>query len=161
GTGTVNDTLDGREGDLSGINLDPSDGSFWAAAEYATFSSQFGQGSWGTAITNFTVAPEGMADLVLTNTGPAAATEGDNNLTYTIVVTSSGPDSAPGTVLTDTLGAKLKFVSATTSQGTFTQSGGTVTFNIGTLANGGTVTATITAQATEDGNLTNSASVAS
>src|SRR5262249_13111616 len=33
--------------------------------------------------------------------------------------------------------------------------------NIGTLANGGTVTATITAQATEDGNLTNSASVAS
>src|SRR5262249_33735665 len=55
GTGTVNDTLDGREGDLSGINLDPSDGSFWAAAEYATFSSQFGQGSWGTAIANFTV----------------------------------------------------------------------------------------------------------
>jgi uncharacterized repeat protein (TIGR01451 family) len=163
GTGTINDTLDGREGDLSGINLDPSDGSFWGTAEYATPSTVFAQGSWGTAVANFTVGPTSTAtaDLSVTNTGPPTATEGANNLTYTMGVTNGGPDSATGTVLTDTLGANLKFISATTSQGTFTQSGSTVTFNLGTLANGGTATVTVTAQATEDGSLSNSASVTS
>src|SRR5262249_32057578 len=155
--GTVNDTLDGREGDLSGINLDPSDGSFWAATEYATLSSVFAQGSWGTAVANFTVSPlvTTTADLSLTNNGPATANEGDNNLTYTLVVTNGGPDAATNTVLTDTLGANLKYVSATAPPGvTITQSGSTVTFNIGSIANGGSVTVTVTAQATEDGTLT-------
>lgn len=161
GTGTVNN-FDGREGDLSGINLDPSDGSFWATTEYATPSSFFGC-SWGTAVANFTVGPTitTTADLALTNTGPATANEGDNNLTYTMVVTNGGPDDAPNTVLTDHLGPNLKFVSATTGKGTFTVSGSTVTFNMGTVAAGQTVTATVTAQATEDGTLTNSASVSS
>jgi hypothetical protein len=53
GTGTVNDTHDGREGDLSGISVDPVDGSFWAATEFATPSTVFHQGSWGTSIANF------------------------------------------------------------------------------------------------------------
>jgi uncharacterized repeat protein (TIGR01451 family) len=162
GTGTVNDTLDGREGDLSGINLDPSDGSFWAATEYALQSTVFGQGSWATSVANFNLgAPIPPADLALTNTGPTGTANEGDNLTYTLVVTNSGPNAAPGTVLTDNLGANLKFVSATTTQGTFTQSGSTITFNIGSVANGGTVTATVTAQATEDGSLTNSASVTS
>jgi uncharacterized repeat protein (TIGR01451 family) len=142
GKGTVNDTLDGREGDLSGINIDPVDGSFWTSQEFATPSSRFGQGSWGEAIANFTVP---TADLALTGSGPATANEGDNNLTYTFTVTNGGPDAAPSTVLTDTLGANLTFVSATTSQGTFTQSGSTVTFNLGTIANGGSATVTVTA----------------
>ena len=64
-------------------------------------------------------------------------------------------------MLTDTLDANLKYVSATKSQGTFTQSGSMVTFSFGTVAVGQTVTATVTAQALEDGNLTNSASVTS
>jgi uncharacterized repeat protein (TIGR01451 family) len=162
GTGTVTNS-DGREGDLSGINLDPSDGSFWVSQEFATHSSQFNTGSWGEAVANFTVAAAttGTADLALTGSGPMTATEGDNNLTYTFTVTSAGPDAAPSTVLTDTLGANLTFVSATTSQGTFTQSGSTVTFNLGTIANGGSATVTVTAQATEDGTLTDSASVTS
>jgi hypothetical protein len=77
----------------------------------------------------------------------------NNNSTY--------PNNAPGVVLTDTLGANLIFVSATTSQGTFTQSGGVVTFSLGTVnySPTATITATVTAQATEDGNLSDSASV--
>jgi Domain of unknown function DUF11 len=64
-------------------------------------------------------------------------------------------------VMTDTLGANLKYISATKSQGTFTQSGSKITFSFGTVAVGQTVTATVTAQTTEDGNLSNYASVTS
>src|SRR5262249_47300842 len=37
----------GRAGDLSGINVDPSDGSFWAANEFANTEAT---ANWGTAI---------------------------------------------------------------------------------------------------------------
>jgi uncharacterized repeat protein (TIGR01451 family) len=100
------------------------------------------------------------ADLAVTNNGPTASTEG-SNVTYSLTVTNNGPTTATNVVLTDTLGANLKYVSATKSQGTSSQSGSLVTFSFGTLAVGQTVTATVTAQALEDGNLTNSASVAS
>lgn len=49
GTGGANNT-DGREGDLSGINVDPVDGTFWAVAEYTDAA-----GDWGQAIANFKV----------------------------------------------------------------------------------------------------------
>ena len=98
------------------------------------------------------------ADLAVANTGPATATEGDQ-LIYTVTVTNNGPNSGTGVVLTDTLGANLSYVSATASQGTFSRSGSAVTFTLGTLAPGATVTLTITATAIEDGTLTNSASV--
>ena len=98
------------------------------------------------------------ADLAVANSGAATANEGDT-ITYTVTVTNNGPNDATATVLTDTLGANLRFVSATTSQGSFTQSGSVVTFNLGTVSNLASATMTITAQAMEDGNLTNSASV--
>ena len=99
------------------------------------------------------------ADLAVANTGPATATEGDK-LIYTVTMKNNDlTNSGTGVVLTDTLGANLIFVSATASQGTFTQSGSVVTFTVGTLAPGATATVTITATATEYGTLANSASV--
>ena len=100
------------------------------------------------------------ADLSVTNTGPATANEGDQ-ITYTVTVTNlSTTNSATGVVLKNTLGANLSYVSATTTQGTFTQSGSLVTFSLGTLlAPGGTATLTVTARATEDGQLANTAAV--
>ena len=53
GTGNGSDNGDGREGDLSGINVDPTDGSFWAANEWADNGTVYGV-SWGTAVANFT-----------------------------------------------------------------------------------------------------------
>jgi uncharacterized repeat protein (TIGR01451 family) len=100
------------------------------------------------------------ADLAVTNTGPATGTEG-NNLTYTVTVTNNGPSAATSVVLTDTLGGNLKFVSATTGQGSFARSGGVVTFSVGSVAPGARVTVTVTAQALEDGSLSNAASVSS
>ncbi len=101
-----------------------------------------------------------QTDLAVTNTGPATSTEG-SNVTYSLSVTNNGPTATTGVVLTDTLDGNLKYVTATESQGSVTQSGSVATFSFGTVAVGQTVTATITAQALEDGNLNNSASVTS
>jgi len=101
------------------------------------------------------------ADLAVAASGPATANEGDQ-FTYTVIVTNTDAANAgTGVVLTDTLGANLKYVSATASQGTFSQSGGVVTFTVGTLAAGASATLTVTAQATEDGTVTDSASATS
>jgi uncharacterized repeat protein (TIGR01451 family) len=120
---------------------------------------------------SFTVGSTASADVSVTNSGPSSvtsvsntvpgtATEGDN-VTYTITVKNSGSADATASVLTDTLAANSRFVSATTSQGSFTQSAGVVTFSLGTVASGQTVTATVTTQDTEDGTLSNVASVTS
>jgi uncharacterized repeat protein (TIGR01451 family) len=100
------------------------------------------------------------ADLGVTVSGPASGSEG-GTVTYNITVTNAGPSSASATILTDTLGSILNFQSATTSQGTFAVVGGVVTFSLGTVASGGTVTASVTAQAVEDGNTSDAASVTS
>jgi hypothetical protein len=53
GTGVANYkdfTTGGRAGDLSGINVDPNDGSFWAANEFANTDPT---ANWGTAIVQF------------------------------------------------------------------------------------------------------------
>ena len=78
---------------------------------------------------------------------------------HNLTVTNLGPTSDTNVVLTDTLGTNLQYVSATKSQGTKSQSGSVVTFSIGTLAVGQTVTATVTAEALDTGNLTDTASV--
>ena len=107
------------------------------------------------------IAEQGTgADLAVTNTGPSTSLEG-NNITYSLTVTNNGPTTATNVVLTDTLGANLSYISATKSQGSVTRTGSVVKFSFGTVAVGQTVTATVTAQATEDGSLTNSVSVTS
>jgi uncharacterized repeat protein (TIGR01451 family) len=100
------------------------------------------------------------ADLAVTNTGQQTSVNEGDQITYTVTVTDNDTaNSGTGVVLTDTLGANLNYVSATTSQGSFTVSGGVVTFSLGTIGHGATATMTITAQATEDPSVTNSASV--
>ncbi len=62
GTGLANysDFAGGREGDLSGINVDPNNGSFWAVNEFATSAASE---NWSTAIANFTVGPQGAGPV--------------------------------------------------------------------------------------------------
>src|SRR5262249_44924432 len=60
---TSGGSFGGRAGDLSGINVDPLDGTFWAANEFANTQ---GTANWGTAIANFApAAPANSADLAV------------------------------------------------------------------------------------------------
>jgi uncharacterized repeat protein (TIGR01451 family) len=99
------------------------------------------------------------SDLSVSKTdSPDPVTVG-NNLIYTINVTNTGPDTATGVILTDTLPAGVTFVSATPSQGSCSQSGGTVTCNLSDLANGANATVMITVIPTTPGTITNTATV--
>src|SRR5262249_26488119 len=68
----------GRAGDMSGINVDPVDGSFWAANEFANTEAG---ANWGTAIANFTPGLHDNGTIV--NTG--AALEIDKGAGMTVV----------------------------------------------------------------------------
>ena len=82
-------------------------------------------------------------------------------LTYSLVVTNNGPGSAAGVQLTDSLPANVQFVSAASTAGNCTQSGGTVSCNLGSLSNGASATVTIIVTPKKTGTLTNTAHVSS
>ena len=87
----------------------------------------------------------GVPQLTVTqNVAPLSGTVGSNQ-TYTVVVTNRGPGTAQNTVLTDILPNGAVYVSASASQGSITQSQGIVTFTLGTMTNGASAVATITA----------------
>jgi len=68
-----------REGDMSGINVDPTDGSFWIANEFA--NTELG-GAWGTAIAHFTIQP--------TPPPPRTVTISDSSADDNILVAGNG-----------------------------------------------------------------------
>jgi uncharacterized repeat protein (TIGR01451 family) len=111
-------------------------------------------------VTGTVVNTNTNADLGVSLSGPASASEGQT-VTYNITVTNSGPSSASGVSLVDTLPSNLTYKSATASQGTFSISGGVVTFSVGSMPAGSSVTASITALVTEDGSTSNTATVSS
>ncbi len=99
------------------------------------------------------------ADLVTTKTGPAAVNPGAS-ISYTITTRNLGPDAAPTVVIRDTLPATVTFVSAT--NGGVLGAGNVVTWPaIGSLANGASVTRTVTVTAPASGTLLNIAASSS
>jgi uncharacterized repeat protein (TIGR01451 family) len=84
------------------------------------------------------------------------------NLVYTITATNHGPGPATGVVLTETLPPSVNVTtSPNAGSGSFTQLGNTFTFNLGTLANGGSAIVTIFVQPTKAITITNTATVTS
>ncbi len=99
--------------------------------------------------------PPPTADLSVTKTASTTTSKSGNTITYTVTVTNSGPDTATGVTLTDTLPAGVTLVSAPAGcSGT-----STVTCTIGSLSSGGTATVTIVVSTTTAGSITNTASV--
>lgn len=97
------------------------------------------------------------ADVSLTQTGPASVLAA-GSVTYTLTVSNAGPFTANGVVVTDTLPASTSFVSAS---GGGVNSGGVVSWAVGTLASGASASVTVTATAPASGSLTNAASASS
>jgi uncharacterized repeat protein (TIGR01451 family) len=143
----------GRAGDLGGISIDPSDGSFWAANEFANTEPN---ANWGTAIANFSLAsPLPPADLAVsfTATPPSSidVTNQAQTVTYTISFTNNGPNAASNVVLSDVLPAGATNVSVVQASGndsfSINQSGGTFTATATSVPSGNTDTFTLTVTA--------------
>jgi len=73
-----------------------------------------------------------LSDISVLKSGDETATPG-SQITYQVVVTNGGPDDADNVVLSDPLPAHTTFVSASVSQGSFTNDGTTVTASFGTI----------------------------
>lgn len=102
------------------------------------------------------------ADLAVVKTGPATGHVGQP-ITYTITASNKGPSTANGVTVTDTMPKNTGFGSVSSTQGSCAPKPHSqlVVCNIGTVANGSTVTVTLTLKPTTKGTFTNTVSVAS
>jgi uncharacterized repeat protein (TIGR01451 family) len=90
---------------------------------------------------NLANAPQ--ADLsVVKSAQPNPATAG-GQLTYTFTTTDNGPVNATGVTLSDVLPAGETYLSSSSSQGTVINNNGTLTVQLGNLADGTTATTTV------------------
>mgnify|MGYP002364431658 CR=1 FL=1 len=150
-------------------------GSLWAkrlvltAGPTFTFTNADGGTAESTTLAsvttqNFDFAWERLSastDLAITMTGSWGVICQGNTVTYAMNVTNNGPDTATAVTVTDPLPVGLTYVSATPSQGgPCTNTAGTVTCPIGSLAAGGTATITLVATGTTTGAKSNTATVA-
>jgi uncharacterized repeat protein (TIGR01451 family) len=102
-----------------------------------------------------------VADLSLTKVATPEPVKVTSNLTYSIIVSNNGPSEASAVSLSDTLPAGVTFVSASSSQGSCTQSVGIVTCSLGNLVTGAGASVTIIVTPTVEGSITNYARVIS
>jgi uncharacterized repeat protein (TIGR01451 family) len=106
-----------------------------------------------------TIGNSSSADMAIVKTAsPNPVLEGDI-LTYTLAVTNNGPASATTVIVTDTLPSVMTYLASTTTTGTCSEAGGSVTCQLGTIANAGTATITITVVAGTPGVVSNTATV--
>lgn len=97
-------------------------------------------------------------DLAMAKTVSNATPNVGSNVTFTLTVTNNGPSSAANVQVSDPLPAGYAFVSATPSVGAYNPGTG-LWSGIGTLANGGVATMTITATVNASGPYVNTATV--
>ena len=112
-----------------------------------------------SASANTTIADPNQADMSVTiaasNTSPRAATP----VTLTVTATNNGPSRATNAVVTIPLSSQEQYVSVTPSQGTCSLSGGSVTCNLGSLANAASATVSLVVNTINYGSTTNTATV--
>jgi len=107
-------------------------------------------------------AAAGPTDLKLTKTDSPDPVVQGNNLTYTIKVDnlgSGGTADATTVTVKDPLPNQVDFVSASTTAGTCSHAGGTVTCELGTLAEQTSATVTIVVKTKKSGTISNTATV--
>ena len=98
-----------------------------------------------------------QADLAITKTVSDSSPNVGENVTFTILVTNDGPNSATNVAVQELLGTGLAFVSDTPSQGTYDPTSGVWT--VGTVGLVGAPTLDIMARATTSNVVRNTASI--
>lgn len=131
-----------------------------------TFSNTFPtlnplQSTWSGHYDAFLTMITASSDLSVTKTDSPDPVPAGSELIYTIVATNNGPDTASGVTVTDPLPAGMSFLSAESTQGSCSESSGTVACNLGTLASHGTATVTIRVRPIAAGNASNTATITS
>ena len=107
---------------------------------------------------NVTVLP--IADLQISQSADQSTVKSGRDLTYTLRVKNTGPFTANGVIVNDPVPSGATFVSAPGAAGVPTVGGaGTVSWNVGTLTSGQSVTLTLTVRVTQKGNSTMSNTV--
>jgi uncharacterized repeat protein (TIGR01451 family) len=101
---------------------------------------------------------EPQIDLAVTKVGTPNPDTVGNDITWTIVVTNNGPNTANGVTIADPIPAANEFVSATTTQGSCT--GGPILHcNLHTMVAGAKVTITLVTTPTDPGTVMNTVAV--
>ncbi|MDX1626050.1 MAG: DUF11 domain-containing protein [Wenzhouxiangellaceae bacterium] len=107
------------------------------------------------------VDPGLLADVSIVKSDSPDPVLVGNTLTYTLVASNAGPDTAVSVVVDDDLPATLGSITASTADGTCTVSGRSVRCELGDLAAGASETVQITAVPSETGTLQNTGIVGS
>ncbi|MEZ5454835.1 MAG: DUF11 domain-containing protein [Lysobacteraceae bacterium] len=120
-----------------------------AGTQYVVVTTSFDNGEVGdvsneiTGPGNISLAGQGpQADLGITLSAPTGVAVG-GTYDYDLSASNAGPEAATNTTVTVTLPGDVNFVSSTCGA---TAVGGTVTWNIGTLANGGSQSCSLTVE---------------
>jgi uncharacterized repeat protein (TIGR01451 family) len=114
----------------------------------------------GVPSSSVTINPTTAANVSILKTVDNSAPADGTDVTYTLQLTNAGPDAATGVIVRDPLPAGITCLSDSAPAGT-SMNGcgtGTLTWTVGTLADGGVVTATIRVRVDADsGAITNTA----
>jgi uncharacterized repeat protein (TIGR01451 family) len=97
--------------------------------------------------TTVIVASPTQADVAILKTASPEPVNQGTNLSYTLQVTNNGPAVAQGVTASDPLPTQVSFVSVSTTQGSCSQTAGTVTCNLNSISVGGLVLITINVSA--------------
>ena len=96
-------------------------------------------GCAGLVLASTPASAAGLADLSISVSSSPKPVTADSNLTYAITVTNKGPDPASHVVFTDTLPPEV-IVRSATAPGTYSSATNRVTWGVGTVDAGDSVT---------------------
>jgi uncharacterized repeat protein (TIGR01451 family) len=138
-----------------GLALDPSGNAYvvgeTTSSEFPTtpgaVQTTFGGDSSDSFVTKLDFMTQHAEVAVTLSTTPETASP-NSQLTYQLSVTNNGPHQAPDVTLTDQLPSGVSFLSASSTEGVCAEASGTVTCNLGNMAQNANVSITIVVNVT-------------